>query len=107
MENSAIWQLINPEGMVETANLSSLNPRPGTLDNRTVMLRWNGKHNGDIFLNRVAELLVKNARGLKIIRGWEVAPETVQHSYSPDKSKDFARKLASFRPDIVIGAQAD
>jgi hypothetical protein len=42
-----------------------------------------------------------------VIKAWEVAPETNVISYSPDRSVSIAKKLASFKPDIVIAAPAD
>ena len=106
MERRTNWTLLNPEGVVqlEPFKVQSHNT---DLEGKTVLLRWNGKHNGDIFLNRIAELLIEKIKGVKIIRGWEVAPETTAHSMNPDTSREFARKLATFNPDIVIGSQAD
>ena len=106
MENLSAWRLVSPEGVIRTEPFH-FNPRPKTLDGKTVLLRWNGKHNGDVFLIKLAELLVNNTRSMKIIRGWEAAPETIQHSFSPNRSKKFAEQLATYKPDIVIGAQAD
>jgi hypothetical protein len=72
------------------------------------MLRWNGKHNGDKFLERIAELLTDTVKGLKVIKSWEVAPETVDPiAGSQERSQEFARAIARFKPDIVIGAQSD
>ena len=106
MKNSTIRQLVNPEGVPVTEQLR-LNPHPNTLDGKTIVFRWNGKHNGDILLNALAELLTKTIQSARIIRGWEVAPDTVEHSFSTERSKEFARQLAAFEPDIVIGASGD
>jgi hypothetical protein len=106
MEERVRWELVNPEGVVNVEPFS-LNPHPETLSGKTVLLRWNGKHNGDIFLDRIAELLVENVGDIKIIKSWEVAPETKATSLHPDTSKEFAKKLADYKPNIVIGAQGD
>jgi hypothetical protein len=45
------------EGKIPKVGLIKLNPHPFTLEGKTVVLRWNGKYNGDNFLNRIAELL--------------------------------------------------
>jgi len=101
------WDLINPEGVIKIDPMK-LNPHPTSLEGKTVMLRSNGKHNGDKFLIRVGELLKDKVRDIKIIYSWEVAPETVDPiTGSQERSKKFAQKLASFKPDLVIASQAD
>ena len=82
-------------------------PRPRSLEGKTVMLRWNGKHNADHFLNRIAGLLTSRVKGVRIVRNWQVALETRETSSSPKLSLEFAGKLAAYRPDIVIGAIGD
>jgi hypothetical protein len=101
------WELINPEGVVKVVPLK-LNLHPPRLEGKTILLRSNGKHNSDKFLIRVGELLKEKSKGLKIIYSWEVAPETVDPiTGSRERSKKFAEKLASFKPDLVIASQAD
>ena len=101
------WELINPEGVVKIEPMK-LNPHPTSLERKTIMLRSNGKHNGDKFLIRVGELLKDKVKDIKIIYSWEVAPETVDPiTGSHERSKKFAQKLASFSPDLVIASQAD
>ena len=106
MKEQAAWELVNPEGTVQFEPFN-IKPHSGTLDNKVVLLHWNAKHNGDVFLNKVAELLVATFKGVKIIKSWEVAPETVVNTGSKELAQKIARKLADFKPDIVIGAQAD
>ena len=72
-----------------------------------MVLRANGKHNSDNFLNRVAELLQKEVKGIKIVKAWEVMPDTFSISQNPDTSKVYAQKIKSLKPDIVIGSQCD
>ena len=100
------WELINPQGVVKIIPMQ-VNPHPSTLEGKTVMLRWNGKHNGDLFLDRVAELLAEKIKDVKIIKSWQVALETADISQNENKSKQFVQKLAEFKPDIVIGSQCD
>ena len=101
------WDLINPEGVVKI-EIMKLNPHPSRLEGKTIMLRSNGKHNGDKFLIRVGEMLRDKVNDIKIIYSWEVAPETVDPiTGSHERSKKFAKKLASFKPDLVIASQAD
>jgi hypothetical protein len=101
------WEFINPEGVIEIEPMK-LNPHPPRLEGKTIMLRSNGKHNGDKFLIRVGELLKEKVKDIRIIYSWEVAPETVDPiTGSHERSKKFAQKLASFKPDLVIASQAD
>ena len=106
-EQEQRWELLNPEGVVKIEPME-INPHPSTLEGKTIMLRWNGKHNGDNFLNRVAELLAEKVREVKIIRSWEVAPETVDPiTGSQERSLELMKKLAALKPDLVIASQAD
>ena len=100
------WTLVNPEGVIKIEPMK-VNPHPTTLQGKTVLLRWNGKHNGDNFLSRVAELLTKEVKDVKIIKSWEVAPETAIIAGNPEKSREIVKKLSSPKPDIVIGSQCD
>ncbi len=101
-------EVLDPEGVVQIEPTVKLNLHPSTLEGKTIMLRWNGKHNGDRFLNRIAELLVKEVKGIKIIKSWEVAPETIEPiTGSQERSMELMKKLAAYKPDLVIGSQAD
>ena len=84
-----------------------LNPHPASLEGKTVVLRWNGKHNGDNFLNRVGELLTEQVKGVEIIKMWEVDPATACISESSEVSEEIAAKIAELEPDLVIASQAD
>ena len=106
MENPIKWHLVNPEGVAKGESFT-VNRHPDTLEGKTVLFRWNGKHNGDIFLNRIAKLLTEKIKDVKIIKNWEAAPETASMSWNPQRSKEFTKELAGLKPDISIGAQAD
>lgn len=95
-----------PKGVVSVGAVE-LNPRPATLEGKTVVLRWNGKHNGDNFLNRVGELLTEQVKDIKIIKMWEVEPDTAAMSESLEVSEEFAAKIAQQKPDLVIAMQCD
>jgi len=106
-ESAQTWEVINPEGVVRIEPMK-ISPHPSTGEGKTVMLRWNGKHNGDQFLKRIGELLAEHVKDIKIIRSWEVAPDSADPiTGSQEKSEKLAKRLAGFKPDIVIGAQAD
>jgi len=106
MENQAKWQFVNPEGLTQIEE-SKVNPHPGDLTGKTVLLRWNGKHNGDVFLNRIGELITEEVKDVKVIKAWEVHPSTKMAEQKSEASKATARMLAELKPDIVIGSQAD
>jgi radical SAM superfamily enzyme with C-terminal helix-hairpin-helix motif len=78
-----------------------------TLEGKTVVLQWNGKTNGNNFLNPIAEMLTQQFKGIKIIKAWELAPELKTISQSQINSQKIADKIASWKPDLVIASQAD
>ena len=84
-----------------------LNPHPTTLEGKTVLLRWNGKYNGDKFLSRVGELLTRQVKNVKIIKMWEVDKSTAAISKNAGVSEQVAVSIAKLKPDLVIAAQAD
>ncbi len=100
------WKLVNPEGSVVLKPVE-IAPRISTLEGKTVALYWNGKHNGDNFLNRVAELLKEKVKGVKIVKVYETNPETSNISGSPEKSKAKVPAILKSKPDLVIGSSAD
>jgi hypothetical protein len=100
------WEMVNPEGVVKIEPME-INPHPSSLEGKTVVLRANGKHNSDNFQTRIAELLQKEVKGIKIIKSWEAVPESFRSSQNPDLSKEFAKKIAALKPDLVIGSQCD
>lgn len=100
------WELLSPEGVIKIEPMK-VNAHPNTLSAKTIVLRANGKQNSDNFLERVAELLEKEAKDVRVIKTWEAVPETYRSSQNPDLSKEFAEKVASFKPDLVIASQCD
>jgi hypothetical protein len=100
------WELINPEGVVKIEPMQ-VNAHPASLEGKTVMLRWNGKHNGDLFLDRVGELLKEKVKDVKIVKSWEMAIETADISQNEGRSKQFIQTLMKAKPDIAIGSQCD
>jgi hypothetical protein len=106
-EGDQRWEVLNPQGVIKIDPME-INPHPSLLEGKTVLLRWNGKHNGDRFLDRVAELLAQRVKDIRIIKSWEVAQDTVDPiSGSQERSMALMKKLAAFKPDLVIGSQAD
>jgi hypothetical protein len=84
-----------------------LNAHPTSLEGKTVLLRWNGKYNGDRFLNRVGELISQQVKNVKIVKMWEVDKLTAAISKNAEVSEQVAASIAKLKPDLVITAQAD
>jgi hypothetical protein len=84
-----------------------INAHPAGLEGKTVVLRWNGKPNGDKFLTRFGEILSQQVKGVKIVKMWEVDKTTATISKTPEASKAIADKIAAYKPAIVIASQAD
>jgi hypothetical protein len=82
-------------------------PRLTTLERKGVALRWNGRPNGNIFLNRIAELMASRVKEVKVIKAYEEQPETSNISYTIKECSEIARKIVALNPDIVIAAQGD
>ncbi len=84
-----------------------LNPHPAGLEGKTALLRWNGKYNGDRFLNRVGDLISQQVKNVKIVKMWEVDKSTAAISKNAEVSEQVAANIAKLKPDLVIAAQAD
>jgi hypothetical protein len=84
-----------------------LNAHPASLEGKTVLLRWNGKFNGDKYLTRAGELLTQQVKNVKIVKLWEVDKSTAAISKDLQASEQVAASIAKLKPDLVIAAQAD
>jgi len=84
-----------------------MNAHPSTLEGKTVLLRWNGKYNGDKFLSRVGELLIGQVKNVRIIKMWETDKSTAVISKNAEVSEQVAASIVKLKPDLVIAAQAD
>ncbi len=85
----------------------NINPHPATLEGKTVVLRWNGKLNGDKYLTRVAELLSQQVKNVKVIKLWEQDKSTAAISKDLQDSERVAAIIAQLKPAEVIASQAD
>ncbi len=85
----------------------TLNAHPASLEVKTVVLRWNGKYNGDLYLNRVGELLTQQFKNVKIVKLWETDKATADVSKNGAVSEQTAANIAKLQPALVIAAQAD
>jgi hypothetical protein len=100
------WELINPTGTIAIQPVKPA-PRLAGLEGRTIVLRWNGKHNGNNYLERIAELLAEKLPGAKVIKVYEVDKSTVKISGSNAESARIAKVIKDLKADIVIASQAD
>ena len=105
-EQAQQWEVINPAGVVEIQQVQ-LAPRITTLEGKTIVLRWNGKHNGDNFLDRIAELLKAKVPSAKVIKLYEVDKSTIKISGTVAESARIAQVIKGMHADIVIAAQTD
>jgi hypothetical protein len=104
------WELLVPEGAVIQEPLK-LAPRITNLEGKTIGLRWNGKPNGEILLNKVVDLLKEGVPSIKIIKFYEVERSTIhtEPHGPPQQSIETEAKLIKekYKPDLLIGSQAD
>ena len=105
-ESQTKWKLVNPEGLVQM-DADKVNQHPKDLSGKTVVLYWNGKPNGDLFLNRIGELLIEKVNNVKVIKAWEVRPSTKRTDPTAKASRATAEELAGLNPDLIIGATGD
>lgn len=85
----------------------TVNAHPTSLEGKTVVLRWNGKPNGDKFLTRIGELLAEQVKDVKIVKLWEAEPSTAAISKDMAASEETAAKIVALKPDLVIASQCD
>jgi hypothetical protein len=96
------WTVMNPVGDVEIENLGGAS-RLDDFSGKRIGLWWNGKPNGDIFLDELARQLESRFSGMAAVRMWEIdAATTTAYGVPRDKLERMARSA-----DLVIGALAD
>jgi len=83
------------------------NAHPASLEGKTVVLRWNGKYNGDKLLGKVAQLLTQQVKDIKVVKMWEVDKTTAVISDSMENSLAIVKKIVDQKPAMVIASQAD
>lgn len=97
-------QVYDPTGAVMAEGITNFAPRIDSFNGKRIGLLWNSKPNGDVYLNRVAELLSRKFPNSKIIKFYKThAAETA----NPDEKSDAALDLIVENADVVISAQGD
>ena len=105
-EKAQQWELINPTGAIEQATVDPAK-RITSLEGKTVLLRWNGKHNGDLVLDHLATLLAKRVPSAKIIKLYKDDPSTNSITGNVAESRRVSDIIKKLKPDLVIASQAD
>lgn len=106
MEKPQEWELVNPTGVIKLAQVEPAK-RIATLEGKTVALRWNGKHNGDVVLDRIAELMAQKYPHTKVIKTYRDDPSLNTISGTPANSERITKAVAAVKPDLVIASQGD
>jgi ABC-type Fe3+-hydroxamate transport system substrate-binding protein len=96
-----------PTKSAVTLGAVKINAHPTSLEGKTVVLRWNGKPNGDKLLTRIGELLTEQVKGVKVIKLWETDASTAEISKTAEDSAALADRIAALKPDLVIASQCD
>jgi hypothetical protein len=105
-ESPQEWEVLNPTGVIRKADIKPA-PRLTSLEGKTIVFRWNGKHNGDNYLARLTELMAQKVPSAKIVKAWETDPSMNKISGSATESKRIAKALKDMKADMVIAAQCD
>ncbi len=100
------WDLIIPTGVIEKAAVKPA-PRITSLEGKTVALRWNGKHNGNVVLDRLAELLGQKFPTAKVVKTYADDQTLNKISGSEAEADRITKAIAAVKPDIIIASQAD
>jgi ABC-type Fe3+-hydroxamate transport system substrate-binding protein len=100
------WEVLNPAGVMQKATVKPA-ARVASLDGKTIVLRWNGKNNGDVALDKLAELLAKKAPTAKIVKSYALDPSINKIAGSPGESERINKVIMGHKPDLVIASQAD
>lgn len=105
MEKPQEWELVNPSGVIKQAQVEPAK-RITALEGKTIALRWNGKNNGNVVLDRLAELINKRYPSAKVVKTYtDKSLNTI--SGTPANSERIAKAVAAVKPDLVIASQGD
>ena len=55
-EQAQEWELVQPTGVIQQSSVKPATPLT-FLEGKTIALRWNGKNNGDVVLDHLADRL--------------------------------------------------
>lgn len=100
------WELLIPAGVVEQARIDPA-PRIDRLEGKTIALRWNGKNNGDVVLDRLAELLAQKYPSAKIVKMYRDGHALGFQTSTLAEAQQVAKAIKAVNADIVIASQGD
>ena len=80
-EQVQAWEVINPSGTISIQPIKPA-PRLASLEGKTIVLRWNGKHNGNNYLDRIAELFAEKLPSTKLMKLYDLDKSTIKISGS-------------------------
>ncbi|MBO4316742.1 MAG: hypothetical protein J5855_00475 [Mailhella sp.] len=106
VEQPQEWELLQPMGVIQQSSVQPAKPLT-SLEGKTIALRWNGKNNGDVVLNHLAELLAKDYPSAKLIKVYEKDISTIGISGANSESDRMTKSIAGMKPDLVIASQCD
>ena len=93
-----LLEVLNPVARQRgTVTVTPINPRPSTLEGKTIALLWSGTHGGDIALNRLGEMLQERFKNVK----------TNFYASGSYPAPPHILKQAAEECDAVIGVTAD
>jgi hypothetical protein len=92
-----------PTSVSVTEKFTNFPHRLTSLEGKRIGLHWNGKANGDFFLNRLAELLQNKYGGIKIKKYYQTDPDTAH----PERKSREILDLMAKDIDLFITAQGD
>lgn len=105
VETPQEWDLVTPAGVIKQAQVEPAK-RITSLEGKTIALRWNGKNNGNVVLDRVAELLNQRYPTAKVVKTYtDSSLNTI--SGTSANSERIAQAVAAVKPDLVIASQGD
>jgi len=100
------WNLVTPNGQIQKPTISPAS-RLTSLAGKNVVVRWNGKHNGDIYAKRVAELLKQKEPTVNVMLAHEIDPGTAKITSTVAEAERVSKVIMGMKPDLVIANQAD
>ena len=100
------WSLVTPNGVIQKATINPA-PRLTSLAGKTIVVRWNGKHNGDVYAKKLAELLLQKEPTAKVLIAHEIDPGTAKITSTIAEATRVSKVILDLKPDLVIANQAD
>lgn len=82
-------------------------PLPASLNGRNVVLRWNGKHNSDLFLARLATHVGKACPAAVIVSTHSINQALSRVPESIKEARANVKAVLDLKPAVVIAATAD